>query len=165
MKDVVEKWQAPKEEEKKIESQVKILDLYEKCFAGISENNKGLALKTMKMWFSNLVANPYDKTKSRINVTNPHYKNYFAGSVAANELFEYVGFVGNGSFLEFGLQDLTRINLVLEKITEGINSLPSVQFSPAAPWQIAKSLEKKQEDVVVEEAKVEEKPLINTENS
>lgn len=165
MKDTMEKWQAPKEEEKKQESNEKISELYEKCFSSISESNKGLALKTMKMWFSNLVANPYDKTKSRINVTNPHYKNYFANNKAADELFEYVGFVGNGSFLEFGLQDLTKINMILEKITEGINSLPSVQFSPSAPWQIAKPVEKKQEEVVVEEAKVEEKPIINTDNS
>jgi uncharacterized coiled-coil protein SlyX len=139
----------------------KITELFNRCFSGISEGNKGVALKTMKMWFSNLISNPYDKTKTRINMTNPHYKNYFSGNEAADELFKFVGFSIGSGFIEFDSEDLSRISIVLDRITEGINSLPTVQFSAAAPWQVARPLEKKKEELKVEESKITE----NTEKS
>ena len=93
-------------------------------------------------------------------MTNPHYKNYFAGNEAADELFKFLGFAIKAGFVEFESEDLTKISLVLDKITEAIASLPSIQFSPAAPWQVAKPADKKPEEVKSEESKIIE----NTEN-
>lgn len=149
-------------EEKKEDFTEKINELFTSCFSSINDSNKGVAYKTMKMWFSNLISNPYDKSKTRINMTNPHYKNYFAGNEAADELFKFLGFSIKAGFVEFESEDLTKINVVLDKITEAISSLPSVQFSPAAPWQVAKPVEKKPEEVKIEEVKLEESKIIES---
>jgi PUB domain len=133
--------------------QQNIDEIFENCFSSLSESNKGLALKTMKMWFQNILNNPSDKQKSRINTTNPQYKNYFAGNNYADQLFTFVGFQVRGSFLEFEQQDLNNLKAVLDKITEGISLLPSQVFSNSAPWQLAKPAQKIKEKLV--EAKKE----------
>ena len=157
------------EEEKDL---VNMTEVFEICFSNFSDSNKGLALKTMKMWFQNIVNNPEDKQKSRINITNPQYKNYFAENPGAGELFEVVGFKLRGNFLEYEAKNQDRLKEMLDKITEGISSLPVHTFSNSAPWQRAKSLiEKKDEEPTAkpseekkEESK-EEKPLITLDTS
>ena len=99
----------------------------------------------MKMWFSNIVNSPGDKAKARINITNPQYKNYFAGNPAAEKLFESVGFTWTGNFLEFDTKYINTLKAMLDKITENINNLPSQVFSNSAPWQLARPAAKKEE--------------------
>ena len=118
-------------EEPKFE--VNIDEIFNNCFSTFSESNKGLALKTMKMWFSNILTNPTDKQKSRINITNPQYKNYFAGNIEADKLFDIVGFELKGNFLEFEALKLDNLKQMLDKITENINALPLQVFSNSAP--------------------------------
>ena len=119
------------EEEEKIV--VDFDGIYKECFINFSESNKGLAMKTMKMWFQNIFANPEDKQKARINITNPQYKNYFAGNPAADKLFEIVGFQVKGNFLEFDSKNSENLKNMLDKITDGISSLPLQVFSNSAP--------------------------------
>lgn len=141
------------------ENKFDVEEVFMSCFANFTESNKGLALKTMKMWFQNIVTSPLDKQKSRINITNPQYKNYFAGNSEADRLFLEVGFVSRGNFLEFEAASTVRIQAVLEKITEAITNLPIQAFSNSAPWQLNRSLTEKKPEKEEKKAEKEEKKV------
>lgn len=122
------------EEAKEEQINEELFPTFDKFFQGISDMNKGLALKTLKMWLTNIASNPSDKQKSKINTTNPQYKNYFAGVPEVDKLFTLMGFTLKGSILEFENSSLVQVNAIISKATETISSLPSQPFSSSSPW-------------------------------
>mmetsp|Transcript_3131 Transcript_3131/g.2847 ORF Transcript_3131/g.2847 Transcript_3131/m.2847 type:complete len:193 (+) Transcript_3131:338-916(+) len=62
-----------------------------------SVDQKATALKNMRMWFQNMVNNPSDQNKNKINTTNMQYKNSIAGNKVAATLLETAGLTLKGN--------------------------------------------------------------------
>lgn len=136
----------------------------------LNSETKSTALKNLRLWFQNIVNNPNDQLKSRINTTNSVYKSSFAVNKAAGLLFETVGFVTKGSLWEFDASYLDSLQIMLEMVQEEVAKIPLPKFNSTAPWKMTKSddggkiEEKKEEEERKEVEKKDETQSNETRN-